>query len=289
MGCILFYAGNLEDIILNYVLLMINFIYCYYSVSMTIRMIVVSQQQKEVKEDTTTNTTTNTTNYCSDTTTNSKTQRIHYYYYFALAALIFVLLFQICLCLVVGCVGISIIWCAMGGWIMSDRRRQQKHREGVISLFVRTNTTAGTNSQQQYRFGITTTNNNENEEERDEKIIYSLGRGVTLLNCAVIVYYSFVGHAITTIAHVCALILGAVLSQLSLRLFFAIAIDPSSITTTPTTSHNHDTTSDGNNDEVVNVQSSTEYDIMEDDGYADGDGNERTRSRLRQQPLLGIS
>jgi hypothetical protein len=42
---------------------------------------------------------------------------------YALGAFGFVITFQIGLCLMLGCSGISIIWCAMASLIMSERRR----------------------------------------------------------------------------------------------------------------------------------------------------------------------
>lgn len=38
----------------------------------------------------------------------------------AICSLLFVILFQISLCLIVHCAGISIVWCAVGGWILMD-------------------------------------------------------------------------------------------------------------------------------------------------------------------------
>jgi len=38
----------------------------------------------------------------------------------AICSLLFVMFFQISLCLGLGCTGISIVWCAVGGWILMD-------------------------------------------------------------------------------------------------------------------------------------------------------------------------
>ena len=38
----------------------------------------------------------------------------------AICSLLFVICFQISLCLIVHCAGISIVWCAVGGWILMD-------------------------------------------------------------------------------------------------------------------------------------------------------------------------
>ena len=38
----------------------------------------------------------------------------------AIASLVFVIGFQIILCILLHCAGISIVWCAIGGWILMD-------------------------------------------------------------------------------------------------------------------------------------------------------------------------
>jgi hypothetical protein len=152
-GCILSYGGSTKDIILNYLVLVINLSYCVAAVANHHRV--------------------------------QNVQR------FALGALIFVVLFQISLCLALGCSGISIIWCAMGGWTMSERRR-----------VVETNTM-----------------DEDEEPSRSLKLVIKLGQVVILVDSAVIVYYAVVEEVITTVAHICALILGAVLSLTSIRLY----------------------------------------------------------------------
>ena len=91
-GCILGYAGSGKDIAINYVVLSINLFYCAAVVLQKSKCQRGSDKSKKIQQ-------------------------------FALASLAFVTVFQILLCLALGCAGISIIWCAMGGWIMSERRR----------------------------------------------------------------------------------------------------------------------------------------------------------------------
>jgi hypothetical protein len=150
-GCILSYAGSTKDVVLNYLVLLINLSYCVAAVANHHRV--------------------------------QNVQR------FALGALLFVVLFQISLCLALGCSGISIIWCAMGGWTMSERRR------------------------------VVDTNTMDEESPRSLKLLINLGQVVILVDSAVIVYYAVVEEMITTAAHICALILGAVLSLASKRLY----------------------------------------------------------------------
>lgn len=151
-ACILGYAGSTKDVILNYTMVIINLIYCAVA-------IIKSREQAD------------------------KGRRK-----FGLGALIFVFVFQITLCLGLGCVGISIIWCAMGGWIMSERRRVVD-----INMDIPTSSLSTSNIR-----------------------LINMGKVVILFDCGVIFYYAIVFEPITTVAHVCALVLGAVLSQMSI-------------------------------------------------------------------------
>jgi len=81
------YDGSTEDMIINYTLLLLNF-----GVAASLLLL-------------------------SETTQTSLRKWLH-----ALASFLFFVLFQIVLCLEVHCVGISIIWCAIMGWILMDRR-----------------------------------------------------------------------------------------------------------------------------------------------------------------------
>jgi hypothetical protein len=94
-----------------------------------------------------------------------------------------VVAFQWILCLILGCSGISIIWCAMCGWSMNQRRCLASSRDVVPDT----------------RFQSAT------------ETIRRMYPFVMLLDGAVIVYYSVVTEVITTVAHICALILGAAL------------------------------------------------------------------------------
>mmetsp|Transcript_5760 Transcript_5760/g.7545 ORF Transcript_5760/g.7545 Transcript_5760/m.7545 type:complete len:117 (+) Transcript_5760:375-725(+) len=78
--------------------------------------------------------------------------------------------FQIVLCLVVKCVGISIIWCAMAGWIAMDN-----------------NIVESSNSRP-------TTNRNHHPSV------------VIFLDAIAILYYAIVEEPITTVAHILAIV-----------------------------------------------------------------------------------
>ena len=105
-----------------------------------------------------------------------------------LYAVFIVFLFQIGLCLLVHCYGISLVWCAMGGWIVSERKRLRgRLQNGDLSAF------------------------------RSSAV--GVEMSVVLMDISAIVYYAFVSPFITTVAHVCALILGATLSLTSIRLY----------------------------------------------------------------------
>jgi len=145
--CIFTYDGSTKDVLLNYFIFLVNLAYC------------TAALWKSGKHR----------------------QRLALYCLLGVAA------FQWTLCLVVGCSGISIIWCAMCGWTMNERRqRLQGDWEGSTS----------TNLLQDRR--------------------YDYGTGVIFLNIVAIGYYAFVMAPITTVAHVCALILGASLNIIAL-------------------------------------------------------------------------
>jgi hypothetical protein len=161
IGCILTYGGSVQDTILNYLMIILNLAYCIKIVLTTHR------SDKE----------------------NYKQHRSC-----ALGSLVFVVFFQVILCLLVGCSGVSIIWCAMGGWIMSERRR-------VVQL---------TNDDDAGEYQTTAST-------LADRLIY-FGKVVIMCDTAVIIYYMVVSPAMTTVAHMLALVLGAVLSEMSLRI-----------------------------------------------------------------------
>lgn len=93
VGCILSYAGSTKDIIINYVLLVMNVSVCWLTLAK------------------------------SDTERENEARRNHFPIT-GCASLVFVVLFQIALCLGLGCAGISIIWCACAGWIIYQIRSE---------------------------------------------------------------------------------------------------------------------------------------------------------------------
>lgn len=86
--CILTYGGSIEDIWINYLLLAVNFVWC-------LLVAKVLDRRRERRER----------------------QQIRR---FRLASLVKVVVFQIILCLRLGCQGISIVWCAMAGWALRN-------------------------------------------------------------------------------------------------------------------------------------------------------------------------
>jgi uncharacterized membrane protein len=85
------------------------------------------------------------------------------------------------------CTGISIVWCAMGGWIVSERKRLRVHDP----------TASGSDLFR--RFSVTAE-------------IF-----VVMIDIGTIIYYAFVTYFLTTVAHVLSLILGATLSLISIK------------------------------------------------------------------------
>lgn len=142
-GCILSYGGSEIDIVLNYVLLLVNVASCGLTLAWE----------------------------------GGRGYRV------ALHSLLFVMVFQIALCLALGCSGISIVWCACAGWIMAERRRLEDRSEG-------------------------------NPSAERLKILY-VERAIIFLDVGAILYYAVVTAPITTVAHFCAMVLGAMLSMMT--------------------------------------------------------------------------
>ena len=150
--------------------------------------------------------------------------------YCATGSLIFVIFFQIALCLWLGCSGVSIIWCAMCGWIMSERRKvQQQHQQQpqpqpqqqvIVDGGAPTNTNNENNvsnideddviirQQQQQQ-------QQQNQEENEKE--QNMENFVICMNILIICYYAVILPFITTVAHICALVLGAFLSLISMN------------------------------------------------------------------------
>lgn len=142
-GCILTYSGSSVDIVINYLIFAIDLQAC--------SLVVISSSHPKLR-------------------------------LLPLLSLIFAILFQIVLCLILACSGISIVWCAMCGWMLLEQRKRL-HPEQPASTNVRTS--------------------------------FALSLGVVILmNFGVMIYYAIVAPAITTVAHVAAILLGLLLSFL---------------------------------------------------------------------------
>ena len=103
------------------------------------------------------------------------------------AALVGVSCFQIVLCWILGCAGISIIWCAVAGWIINERRVHVRPGD------------AG--------------------QPAEDRSRLDAAEDVTLtVVLVVLIYYAVTTAPITTVAHACALILGTLLSRMNRKL-----------------------------------------------------------------------
>ena len=166
LACILSYDGNPFDSAVNYTLLGLNLVY-----GRTFLVLWATQNHHEQQP------------LQQQQHTRRRGLSMHSA---ALASLVLVIVFQIGLCLLLGCAGISIIWCACAGWILSVRRQY-----GVSSSFI---------------------------------WLVESTHVLLLLDALVIVYYAIptdghhVGEAVlTTVAHLCAIGLGMLLFQCSAR------------------------------------------------------------------------
>ena len=153
IGCILTYGGNSTDIAINYSLVVMNSVWCCFVALTT-----------------------------ADSVPNHNRRRL--YHTSNVMALIFVVVFQVVLCLMVGCSGISIIWCAQAGWVV--HQRYYSHR------FLLAN----------------------HESQAMVANVPKTELCVLGIDFLAILYYAVLTEPITTIAHFCALLLGALLSFL---------------------------------------------------------------------------
>jgi hypothetical protein len=251
IGCILTYSGSTVDIVINYLVLIINLMYCVAFVisatKQTTQMSVTSSGRRQ---------------HIDNTTTTNASYRL-----LSLSALIFVVVFQIVLCLFVGCTGISIIWCAMCGWILSnERHRRQREDPSSVdttieythpndSIIINNNDDSTNMNNGNSTVEVDNTNDNGDSDNRTSTIEFHsssvsgtgthfdntwMGRqrvAVVCLDMLTIVYYAVISPFITTVAHTCALVLGAVLSTLTSS---SIKTSPLSPTTSDTSHSQHD-------------------------------------------------
>jgi hypothetical protein len=197
--CILTYDGDGLDVIINYVLLIVNLFVC------------ISQLRAGGLQH--------------DDTQNEHQRQSRGWVARALTALVFVVAFQVLLCLAVGCVGISVVWCAMMGWIACERGigvpRQQPpqvllrpsesdpivHRDESAPASADAATSGAHAELQSAR--------HPSRPSDDFRFLNSLIVGALAVDLCGIVYYGVVMPAITTVAHGCAIALGSLCWWLS--------------------------------------------------------------------------
>ncbi len=173
--CILSYEGNVNDVIINYTLLVVNLIVAILSISRSSRSPREEEQGRPHGY-----TRLSSERHEDDNGTLTK-QRI-----FAIVSLVVVIMFQIVLCLLVQCSGISIIWCAIGGWILMDQYYTRDDGYDIGS----TNGTTTT---------ISTT-----RQLISCRNLHQMS--ILVIDLVAIVYYFIVLEPITTVAHVLAIV-----------------------------------------------------------------------------------
>lgn len=127
-------------------------------------------------------------------------------------SLAFAVTFQIGLCLIVHCAGISIVWCAAAGWMIMSmcgfdkikRRQQAAARDNHNNNNNDNSTTRGQSPPPPQN----STSSSKNSKGR----LWWCAVGVPLfLDGGGILFYAVTAEHITTVAHGCALVLGAAL------------------------------------------------------------------------------
>jgi hypothetical protein len=239
VGCILSYGGSYQDIAINYALLALNCVYC----SSAFFTKVKDEALHEPGAYATTINPTSEPNATTDrgapfSAPHSTAQAMRKrQVWCAVGSFFFVVAFQIVLCLVLACSGISIVWCAMLGWTISEEQRTVLTKQQEVSIRHDGNQThsdrvGGTDmaSEDDATISLTSLMRDRHIAESSTLHVPSIVATkqartrllffVVLVDCASIVYYGVVAEPITTVAHVCAIILGALLSLLSLELMY---------------------------------------------------------------------
>uniref|UniRef100_A0A7S4SI48 Uncharacterized protein n=1 Tax=Ditylum brightwellii TaxID=49249 RepID=A0A7S4SI48_9STRA len=183
IGCILSYAGSTTDISINYSLILANMF-------LAIRLMTNSRYDRCAAE------------------------KILY----AILGFTFVVLFQIVLCLIVGCVGVSIIWCAICGWILRE--------EKFLSSEQITTTTTRPAPNNDTSCGAVTSSPPIVATEQSKLNLLSI---VLSMDLSAIIYYSIVEEPITTLAHILAIIMGICISYVGERFFYPTVSSESTI------------------------------------------------------------
>jgi hypothetical protein len=239
VGCILSYGGSYQDIAINYVLLALNFVYCSSA-------FFTKVNEDLFHEPAACATTINPTSEPNATTDrgapfsapHSTAQAMRKrQVWSAVGSFFFVFTFQIVLCLALACSGISIVWCAMLGWTISEEGRTVLTKQQVVSIRNDGNETHSDRvggmdmaSEDDSRISLTSLMRDRHIAESSTLHVPSIVAtkqartgllcSVVLVDIASIVYYGVVAEPITTVAHVCAIILGALLSLLSFKLMY---------------------------------------------------------------------
>jgi nitrate reductase NapE component len=194
--CILTYDGDGVDVIINYVLLIANLVVC------------VAQLKSGVLHH--------------DDTPRDHPRQSRGRVVKAVATLVFVVAFQLLLCLCVGCVGISIIWCAMMGWIACEKGigmhrhpQQALLRQSETDPIVHNGEPASASAA---AADATSTGRHADHQSESACHLSRLSSfafldfvvfGALVVDLVGIVYYAMVTPAITTVAHICAFALGS--------------------------------------------------------------------------------
>jgi len=136
----------------------------------------------------------------------------------ALISLGLVLLFQIGLCLALFCSGISIVWCACFGWFLkkSSLKSTGFANDTTAAEDPLSNHSSTVTPQQQEQHDVLyeeyTSPPNNMERAPNQLLCGDICMG--LLNVGLICYYALTAESITTIAHLCAVLLGMLLALL---------------------------------------------------------------------------
>jgi hypothetical protein len=199
-SCILSYGGSTKDCAINYSLLIISITGCGVQLKRLRHnnhdaACVMRRDQPNEGSCTCSDSQQQETTFLSSSAATSSTAtssnkitttRIAPTYLAATKSLFFSIAFQIGLCLVLHCAGISIVWCAALGWMLVGMRQQQMQQQQQPHII--------------HRDCIS----------YEDCWLFPL-----VCDMAGILYYAVTAEPITTVAHACAIAMGAILFWLS--------------------------------------------------------------------------
>lgn len=200
IGCILSYDGSRDDIIINYTLFFLNLIVASCPLIVNSAAVHGHHHRSHITYDSNNQTDGNT-----DIAHREQNDELKLYIskrrIYAILSLVFVFAYQIGLCLLVQCAGISIIWCAMAAWIWMDYYHMFVHYHVSSSL-------PPISSSQESSLSTPLLVNNQDFIANKVFLKIKYHQMIILfMDLMTVIYYAIVMEPITTLAHILAFVI----------------------------------------------------------------------------------